>query len=577
GLPALPSGARLPLVLARGEAPRGTVPEARHSAVLELTGQAAWRCDLLAQAPQGRPWQGGPLARQWRVTAEVPPEIVGVTSLRLVADVAFRSDGSLWVEVWLRNDAAQREGGGEARYALRLLLDGREALRADVPRHHLYQGWGRLVSTGGAAPHLRFDAGYLGESAAVPRYDVTVGVEEEVLARMAAQQAEAAWAEPLGPRGLQTRMGTTGARFDIGPLTGWQAAWLTSGDRRAARHAMGQAEAAGSIPWHLWDAAQGEWLSLERYPGFWSDARGGRPPRGLLHPLPEREAGWQIDTPHQPAAAFLPYLLSGRRALLDEVIAQAAFNLASTWPAARTPSGREGLLVIRNRQVRGAAWSARALDDAAWAVPPADPNAAYLRRAAERQWSWARGQIPAWTGMQGEAHGWLPPSELGAGGVELAPWQQDYFAAVVALAAQRGNADARAVLGWMENFLVGRFQSGPLGFAPHDGAAYQLAMGAGGRNTPPLTSWGEIAAATRARGLSNGDGWQRSQGDYARLALMSLAMTADALGSARALATWRWLSGAGAPFTDPRTHARAPMQNIVPRGVHRVPQRAPRC
>jgi hypothetical protein len=576
-LPALAAGARLPVVLARGTPPAGDPPGRPPPILLEIEGARPWRLDLSAASPQGRPWMNGPLARQWRVAAEVPAEVVGVATLRVLADITVAAGGSTRVEAWLRNDICQRQGGGEARYAARLTLGGQEAWRSGALSHQLYQGWGRLASAGGAFPHIRFDAGYLAETGAVPRYDVTTGIEEAVLARAAQQQSEPGWAEPLSARGLTQRMGTTGGRFDIGPLTGWQAAWLMTGDRRAARQAIGQAEAAGSIPWHLWDAANNEWLSAERYPGLWTDGRGGPPPRGLLHGIPERETGWQLDTPHQPNAAFLPYLLTGRRAFLDEVLAQGAYNVVSTWPGARTASGREGLLVIRMRQIRGAAWSARALDEAAYVVPEEDPNARYLRRVAARQWEWARQQIPAWTTMQGEAHGWLPPYELGSGGVELAPWQQDYFASTVAGAARRGDANARALLAWMENFLVGRFEQAGRGFARNDGAAYQIAMGMGGRNTPPFTSWAEIGAATRSRGLSNGDGWARSQGDYARLALQALAQTADALGSERALAAWLWLSQAGAPFTDVASQARVPMQNIVPRGVHRVQARAPRC
>ena len=36
-----------------------------------------------------------------------------VTSLRLVADVAVRADGTLWADLWLRNDIAMQPGGGE--------------------------------------------------------------------------------------------------------------------------------------------------------------------------------------------------------------------------------------------------------------------------------------------------------------------------------------------------------------------------------------------------------------------------------------------------------------------------------
>ena len=590
--PALAAGARLAVTLtpAPPPAPAPAPAAAARDVTSLLAGRAAvlqvggWRLDLLAgmtAALRVSPWQSGPLAWQARVTQPVPAQALGgIASLRAVADVALRADGSLWVDAWLRNDIAMRPNGGEAGYAMSLSLDGREALAARIERQHQYTGWGRLLGSarGGAVPvaaHVRHDAGYLADAAAVARYGTAVGIEEGLLQGLATAMATPGWAAPLGPRGLTRDMRQTGGRSDIGPATMPQAAWLISGDRRAAAFAIGQAEAAGAIPWHFWDAGTAGWLDTRAWPRLWTDGRGGPAPGGLAQPI-AADTGWVTDCAHQPDAGFVPFLLTGRRSLLDNLQAQAAWCVLSQWPAAAsrgvagTGAGvaggvaggvAEGVNVVRGNQVRGAAWSMRQLGNAAWMTPPGDPSAGWLRGVAAANWAWLAAQLPGWTQSQGEAHGRIP-GEYGTPGV-IPPWQQDQFASTAALAAQRGSPQARAVLGWMANFLVGRFAAA--GFAPHDGCAYLIATG-------EARSWAALGAATRAAGLSNGDGWSKSQGDYAQLALQSLASIQDTLGGPAVARARQWLAQAGAPFTTPRDYRRDPIYNIVPRSGP-----APRC
>jgi hypothetical protein len=596
-IPALPRGQRLGVVLSRGAAAAPDPPLdlaaalAGRQAVVTVTpagGGPPWQAEILALALGGEArqasWQSGHLAVQRRVTTEVPPAAIGgVTSMRLVADIAARADGTLWVDLWLRNDVAMRPGGGPAAYSLRLAIDGREVLRTDALRHFLYQGWGRLIGAapgGGAPPQplLRPDTAYLAQTAAVARFDLSTGVAEELLARMAQAMRHPGWAVPLAPRGITTDMPTAGARADIGATTLWQAAWLTTGDPRAAAFCMDQAEAAGAVPWHMWDP-RGGWMDARRWPGFWFDGRNGPPPRSLLVPPPApAESGWVAESAHQPDLAFVPYLLTGRRALLDELQAQAAWNVLSVWPGPRgAPGAAADVNMINSREVRSAAWAMRQLNEAAWISPDDDPQAGYFRDVTQRNWAWARSRIPAWTAMQGEAFGWIPPHGYIAG--TIAPWQQDYFTTTVAAAARHGNADARAVLAWMANFLVGRFEADAKGLARNDGAAFELTVAA------PLEqpgefyrSWAEIGAAMRDRGKSNGAGWARSEGEYGRLALQSLALLADVLDHAGARRAYQSLLASNPPrFTAPADHARVPTNNVTPPGLPRVPGRAPRC
>jgi hypothetical protein len=593
-LPALPRGQRLGVVLSRAAAAPPAPPLdlaaalARRQAVVTVTpagGGTPWRVDLLAllrDAPaEERPWQSGPLAVQRRVTAApVAFDARQGPSLRLVADIAARADGTLWVDLWLRNDIAMREGGGPVAYSARLLLDGREVLRSEEMRQFQYQGWGRLigVAAGGHPPPPqplpRPDAAYLAETGAVARYDLSTGVEEGLLTGLARTMADAAWDVPLGPRGITQDMPMAGGRADLGATTLYQAAWLASGDPRAALFCIGQAEAAGAVTWHFWDP-RGGWMDNRRWPGFWFDGRNGPPPRSLLQPVAHHsEAGWNPEAAHQPALSFIPYLLTGRRAFLDELQAQAAWNVLSVWPGTRDVAGAaKGVNLIHERQVRSAAWAMRQLDEASWISPDDDPQQAYFRDVSARNWAWLRERIPELTAWQGEAHGWVVNTEFRR---EITPFQQDYFATTAAAAARRGSEDARAVLAWMANFLAGRFLAEAKGFPRNDGAAFTVTMAAG--DGKPFRTWGEIAAAMRAANWSNGTGWARSEGEYGRLALQTLAILQDVLGHEGARRAYLSLLGSSPPpYTTPQDFARVPTHNIVPRGMPRVPGRAPRC
>jgi hypothetical protein len=606
--PALRPGERAGVVLSRAGTPSAApsldplqaLPG--RAAMVEITpdaGGTPFRADLLAlfrtaleRRTRHALWQQGSLAVQARVGLNLPPEALsGAAAARLVADVALRADGTLWVDVWVRNDIAMRPSGGAARYALRVVLDGREALASGRVEQFQYTGWGRLLGAapGGrvapSPPLVRADTDYLAEAAALARYDRSTGVEEDRLAGMAQEMASPEWAKPLGARGLIPDMGRGGNRADIGPITLWQAAWVVSGDRRAAEFVQGQAEADGAIPWHFWDPeggadGSGGWIDTKRFPQFWVDQRGGRPPRTLTQPIPP-EAGWGPDRAHQPELSFVPYLLTGRRAFLDGLLSQGAWGVISQWPAARAeatglPAARD-LNIIHMSQVRSAAWSMRTLDNAAWIAPDEHPNAPWLRHVSAVNWAWLRVQIPRWTASQGEAHGWLDTENvLGAAG-QASPWQHDFFTLAAAIAARRGNADARAFLTWMTNFVVGRFQAEAKGFNPRDGIAYVVAFASPGRDGRLYRSWAEIGAQTVARNQSNGTGWQQSEGYYGRLGLSSLAVTADALGSEAALAAYRWLLAAAPPFTQTWVYARDPTLNVIPKGHPRVPDRAQGC
>jgi hypothetical protein len=512
-------------------------------------------------------WQSGPLASQARVEVQVPG------SQRLVFDVTLFADGGMNVDAQLNNDDAMTATGGRVSTNVTVTMDGAVAGRFALDQGQ-YQNWHEAFSSnaknGGQGLgdpaqgwlNIRQDVAHLEAAGAVAAYDLTRGVDPTLLQNWGAATTAAGWNAPLAVNGVTQYMPATGARADIGFTTEANTAWLMTQDPRAAAYALGQAETASAIPWHLRDVANNTWLNTDAYPNLWTDGRGGvgRPgdatSGGLTQPL-DASSGWTLDAAHQPDLSFVPYLLTGQRWMLDNLQAQASWSIMSQWPAIRNGAGD---LVVQGNQVRGAAWSLRQIDEAAWASPEGSREKAFFSEASAQNWAWLVKQIPLWTQQQGEAHGWLP-GDYGIPGA-MAPWQQDYFASTVIAAASRGNADAMTFLKWQENFLVGRFTHAAQGFDMHDGAAYLIAN-ADATTGALYTTWAQMGAAMDARGMSNNAGWSQSQGDYAQLALATLAGIARVTGSAEAAKVYAQLIADGAPFTSSADFIKDPTYAIA--------------
>jgi hypothetical protein len=588
--PALAAGASVDVALERAAVP-GAAPAVDlaaaaggHSFTVDLAvaGGAPVRIDVLAALKAAladgtaSAWQQGALAAQARVEIAIPD-----TSMRLVFDVTAFKGGGLQVDAQFNNDRAMEAAGGRLDYGVTVRMDGREVARETLSQAQ-YQNWHREFSSNGTDGgqgagdpsggwlNIRQDVAGLARVGAVADYDLTLAVPEAVLAGYQAATAGAGWGDPFAPNGVTTDMPTAGGRADLGITTAANTHWLISQDPRAAAYALGQAEAASGVTWNFWDAAHGTWLNTDNYPRIWVDGRGGTGTPGdpaSTGLTQQREGyqttGWYPERAHQPDLSYVPYLMTGERWILDNLGAQAAWNLTELWPAPRQDG--LGLLVDTSMmQTRSAAWGMRQVENAAWAAPDGSAEKAFFTAVADTNWRWLAEQLPRWTAEQGEAHGWLPTLE---GNWQLAPWQQDYFASIAIIAASRGNQDAMAYLDWARNFLVGRFQAQDEGFNSRDGAAFIIAVRDPATGAI-LDTWAEIGAATAAAGLSNGDGWAASQGEYARLALSTLAGLYHLTGDQEALAAYKALVALDPPFTTAADFAANPNYAVTIPGLY---------
>jgi hypothetical protein len=548
--PAIPANTTLDAVLSTTTTPAAppvniaNLPGSGYNVVVDLTMQNANGTQtsydlnagtLLSQALAAGTatyWLQGPQATE--VQFDVP--ISG--SFHVTFDVTDFADGSSTTDVQFNNDDAMQATGGTANYSETITQNGSIVSQQSNITQYQYQDWNTQFWSNGA-PQVNVQQNILAleETGAIPGYDLSWSLSNIdpntglTLSSEAAAISNPGWDTvsngTLPVDGITQYMPTTGGRPDIGPTTDATALWLITQNQTAAQYALGQANAAGSVPWNFFDPTTGAFASVDEYPNLWTDGRGG--PASYTTGLTQQVAtdtGWTPDPAHQPDLSYEAYLLTGNIVYLNDLNAQADFDILDDWPGYRDQGGYTDIVVNGGDQVRQEAWSLRDIDEAAYANPTGSAEKAYFTQVMDDNWSYIVSQLPAWTAEEGQAYGYLPGTYGTSTTTGLAPWEQDYFASTVVQAAEMGNQDAVQVLEWESNFLVGRFLNSSNGFDPNDGYAYNLIIGNG---TSLYQTWGQIEAATQAAGDSNGSGY--AGGDYAELALESLAgiITVDSM------------------------------------------------
>lgn len=474
---------------------------------------------LAAKAPRSPPWLDGPLAQEQRYWS--PP----VNGVHVAFDVWTPRRGPPRVDVIFHNDLAQNGAIATQRYDVSLTGVG-PALQLTGISHYPYAVWRRtLYADGLQPPRVTPDTARLAELGATPRYRrvqpdhaVAQGLHDAAL-----RDGQAA----LPIAGLTAYMPTGGGRPDIGPLPTWAVFYLLDPSRQNQETLFANAEAAGSIPWHVRDATTDGPISIDRRPDLWLDDRGAVPPTPTGRPYRLPATPWFPDTAHQPSLSYLPYLLTGSQFHRDEMEMQAAYALLSVDPQFR--GGASGVII--GQQVRELAWTLRTLATAAYILPADDPWQAYFQAKLDANLDqllrrYVNGDEAA---NAGELKGFLPGPYAVEGAV--APWQGDYAAMVLGWIHDMGVPQARPLLAWMANFSAGRFTNGARGYDPIYGTPYYLYV-ADPKTHAPIGRWSEAFRATfdSATPVATLDGpdWG---GGYAALARGALASIVNATGS----------------------------------------------
>ncbi len=453
--------------------------------------------DLLSQALQSgtaQYWMQGPEATEVRVDAPI------AGSLHASFDIRYLADGTSQTDVIVANDKAYLTSGQTQDYTYDVAIqqNGQTAFSKSNVLHYLYSSWHKDLTAGGDI-NVVHDVNALINSGAVPAYDTSTGITQQLLQNLTSGFT-AANTDILGGGTITRYMPTTGARYDIGITSQWDAAYLLSQTEQARNAALNNADGAGAVPWHVQDAQTGAYVSVTNHPDLWIDGRGGTSYGTTGIPLSSNTGGFTPDSAHEPDLSYIPYLLTGTHYYLDQLQAQASWDIASYWPGPR----QNGLgILAADNQVRAAAWALRDVGHAAYISPDSSALKGYFSQIAQNNVDYLNSTYTTNTN-EGQVAGWI--QDGGTNG-HIAEWQQDFLATSIAQLAGQDVSGAAGFLAWEQNFLAGLFTNGPNGFDPHDGAAGAVATYVPNTAYQALTSWAQVEAAMQAAGLSGNGQW----------------------------------------------------------------------
>jgi hypothetical protein len=416
-------------------------------------------------------------------------------------------------------------------YQVTILRGDRVVFTAKVPQHYWFSRW-RWQSS---PRPITTKVSDLIARGLLPPYDgrATNGTARQAR-RFSYQIMELAGITPVMPM--------TGERDDIGPVTEVQAEFVCTGNEAALATLLAQAEGAGTCPWYYRDEATGAPLDVIRYP------KASKYGPNVSDPyIATTKTPIQLDTNHEPALAYLPFMLTGDPYHLETMQFQVTFDYIVVPGPARFVMG----------QPRGQAWLLRTLAQAATVTPESTPQwlmrRGYFQQLlnAKRDWinrTFVMDPSPEHAIIRTVTEGLAAPSHAKPfdRGTFCAPWQDEFLAFIFCWIVQMGHPDWRAIAQWKIGSCTAR-TNGRSGWNRAYPTPYILFLKASG-DAPIVGSWSE--AWTLNDGYYH---WPRSDPDqlsilkggdivYPMYTRGALAM-ATRLDFPEAKACYNWLDG----------------------------------
>jgi hypothetical protein len=295
----------------------------------------------------------------------------------------------------------------------------------------------------------------------------------------------------------------------------------------------------------------------------------------LFPPCPKDacKTPYSHDISHQPAFAYLPYLVTGDFYYLEELEFWAMYDVFNS-----NPNYRENIKgLLKPEQVRGQAWGLRTLGEAAYIVPDGDPLKADFQRILKSNLDWYNAE---YTDNRNAnklgfiANGYALGYKDGTG---IAPWMDDFFTSAVGHLTDLGFEGAGRLLAWKAKFPILRMTAP--GACWNDASIYTLIVR--DSSTSPFyttmeQAWkashppevarlacgsGELAQALK---LKPGEmsGYPAATAGFPANLQPALAYAADVGGKAGREAWQRFMSRSSKP-----DYGTAPQFAIVPRGT----------
>ena len=420
--------------------------------------------DELMKAASPKAWLNGGTVNEWQVSAPLKTS-AGVEHPHLSARFSVRwyeAVKKARVDVVVENNWAYEAAPQNFTYDAEILVGGTAAYTKPALQHYHHARWRKMFWWNGTAPevNVKHNTGYLIASRALPNYNQSLSIPESVLNDLK-NRFTGAKTEPMGTGLAVPYMPATGGRDDIGMLPQWATVYLLSMDRRARDATLGTAELAGSYSSHYRDKVTGQPVSLIDYPymtlvGTPGDAT--NPVTKKPETFPKCATTTACSTPythdisHQPAFAYLPYMLTGDHFFLEELQFWGMYNVFNSNPGYR--ENIKGLL--KPEQVRGQAWALRTLAEVAYITPDNDRLKEHFNRILDSNLDWYNANYPNNPNanklgiiVNGYALGY-------SNGRGVAPWMDDFFTAAVGHTHDLGFTKATPLLKWKANFPIQR-------------------------------------------------------------------------------------------------------------------------
>jgi hypothetical protein len=457
--------------------------------------------DDLLKAGTPTTWLNGPIATEWQVAAPLHTS-AGVEQPHLSARFAVRwypGTNKARVDVTVENTWAYEAGPQNIVYDASVLVGGKSVYSKPAMTHYSQARWRNLFWFNGTEPqvNVKLDTSYLLDSKALPNFDRTITIGETTLSAIQAKWTGAI-TEPMNVGFAIPYMPEPGGREDIGMLPSWAASYLLSMDKRARTATMGTAQLAGTWSVHYRDKQTGRPVSLLDYPymtvlGRSSDTYNPVTKKYDAFPACATTTGcdtpYTADTAHEPAFAYLPYLVTGDYYYLEELQFWAMWNQFSS-----NPGYRDGALgLVKADQVRAQGWSLRTLAEAAYITPDNDRLKSHFAQILDSNLDWFNATYtnnPDANKLNIVVNGYALGYNDSTG---MAPWMDDFFTAAIGHISELGFAKATPLLKWKAKFPLDRMTAS--GACWIDGSVYTLIVRASS-TAPFYTTMGEAYQAT---------------------------------------------------------------------------------
>ncbi|MCE9523001.1 MAG: hypothetical protein K8S25_11305, partial [Alphaproteobacteria bacterium] len=314
-----------------------------------------------------------------------------------------------------------------------------ELAAIDVPRHWWFSRW-RWQSA--PRPIIR-SAEELIKAKLIPPYASSAAT----FAEPAEQSASPTYAGPMDTGGLQTSVGAAGERLELGPVTEFQADYLISGRDASLAALRAQAEAAASMPMHMRDEKTNAPVDFFQYPGLdWYQSEAGTPwvkaTDAMRDASGQVTCDWGLDSSHDPALNYVPFLLTDDPFHLEELQFQG--NQTLGWTGYHRSENK--LQIVYPGETRSFAWSMRTMFQLAKVTPETTPQwlkpRSYWKHIVDDNLNWFTKHYvdnPA------------PPCSVFHAGTQIddiAGWQEDFVAFCLGWGVLLGFEEWRKAYRW---------------------------------------------------------------------------------------------------------------------------------